>query len=220
VKFLKNNKGVALVTALMLTMLTFTITMVMLYIILQSTRLSGSQRRYHNALDAAVGGVEVVTVEALPKLLAYALYPEAGSDLQASLSAAMPGLNQDNQLTVPSDNCLKTKLTTNTIDWTNCGTASKTIDARQQPDMFFTLKSTIPAGKDGATNAPGYRVFVKIVSTTRGSSDTSGRDLDGSATYEAPASDVGSPYLYRMEVSSDRANNPLEKANLSVLYAY
>jgi len=220
VKFLKNNKGVALVTALLLTMILLTITVAMFAMVIRSTELSGAQKRYHNALDAAVGGVEVFTVEALPKLLDYALFPEAGQDLQARLLLGMPGLDATTALSVPLSDCLGAKLTSG--NWGSaCGTgpvldARKTLDARQEPDMLFTLRSAAPNG--GVV--PGYRVFVKIVSTTRGSSDTSGRDLDASATYEAPASDVGSPYLYRMEVSSDRDNNPLERANLSVLYAY
>ena len=223
-KFLKNNKGVALVTSLLLSMLLLTIIIAMFYMVIQSTKLSGLQKGYHNALDAAVGGVEVATVEALPKLLDYALFPEAGQGLQTRLLLGMPDLDQDNLLQMSSDVCLTAKLTTK--NWgAACGTganadASKSLNARVSPDMLFMLRSSIPAGADGSKNAQGYRVFVKIVSTTPGSSDTSGRDLDASATYEAPPSDVGSPYLYRMEVSSNRNNNAAEQANLSVLYAY
>ena len=59
----------------MLTLITLTISMVMLYMVLQSTQLSGSHKRYKNSLDAAVGGVDIVSMDALPYLLSFAVAP-------------------------------------------------------------------------------------------------------------------------------------------------
>lgn len=211
-KLLNNDRGIALVTSLMLTLLTLTISMVMLYMVLQSTQMSGAHKRYKNSLDAAVGGVDIVTMDALPYLLSFAVDPN-GSSLIDRLNTSMPGLL--GATTGVTDACLQAKLTSKT--WgAACGTASSNINSKDTPDMTFTLQSQVPG-----FNAPsGFRVYTKIVSTTPGSTDMSGRNLEGQSTTGAPPGDVGAPYLYRIEVSSEKVANPLERANLSVLYAY
>jgi hypothetical protein len=214
VKFLTNEKGIALVTSLMLTLLTLTISMVMLYMVLQSTRMSGAQKRYKNSLDAAVGGADILTMDALPYLLGFAMNPIVGTDyFKTNLISSMPGL-QDTTIGV-TDSCLQAKLTTK--NWAAaCVATSSSVDAKVSPDFTFTLQSQVPG-----LNAPsGFRVYTKIVSTTPGSTDMSGRNLEGQATTGSPPGDVGAPYLYRIEVSSEKVTNPSERANLSLLYAY
>ena len=213
-KYIKNKKGIALVTSLMLTLLTLTISMVMLYMVLQSTQMSGAQKRYKNSLDAATGGVDIVTMDALPYLLSFAVDPIVGSNyFLSSINSSMPGLL--NATIGVSDQCLQAKLTIRDKDWgAVCGTASSNINPRDTPDLTFVLQSQLP-------NAPsGFKVYTKIVSTTPGSTDMSGRIFEGQSTTGAPPGDIGSPFLYRIEVSSERVANPTEKANLSVLYAY
>lgn len=209
-KFLTNEKGIALVTSLMLTLLTLTISMVMLYMVLQSTRMSGAHKRYKNSLDAAVGGADIVAMDALPYLLGFAVSPD-GTPLITRLNASMflaatAGV---------SDACLQAKLTSK-VWGAACGTASSSIDAKSTPDFTFTLQSQVP----GLNVPSGFRVYTKIISTTPGSTDMSGRNLEGQATTGSPPGDVGAPYLYRIEVSSEKVSNPSERANLSLLYAY
>jgi len=210
VKFLNNDSGIALVTSLMLTLLTLTISMVMLYMVLQSTQMSGAHKRYKNSLDAAVGGVDIVTMDALPYLLSFAADPNTDT-LIDRLNASM-NLSATTGIT---DACLQAKLTSK-VWGAACGTASSNIDPKTAPDITFTLQSQVPG-----FNAPsGFRVYTKIVSTTPGSTDMSGRNLEGQSTTGAPPGDVGAPYMYRIEVSSEKVANPSERANLSVLYAY
>jgi hypothetical protein len=209
-RFIRDEKGIALVTSLMLTMITLVISMVMLQMILQNTTASGAHKRYKNSLDAAVGGVEIVTMDALPYLLGFATDPARVGTLKANLVGSMSALaSLDSGVT---DACLQEKLTSRT--WGSCGAASLTTDPKASPDITFTLQSQIT----GASS--GFRVYTKIISTTPGSSDLSGRNLEAQSTTGAPPGDVGAPYLYRIEVASDKVTNPLEKANLSVLYAY
>lgn len=210
-KFLNNEKGIALVTSLMLTLLTLTISMVMLYMVVQNTRLSGAQKRYKNSLDAAVGGADILTKDALPYLLGFAVDP-TGTTLINRLNASMnlaaamgPGI---------TDACLQEKLTSKV--WPSCAVSSSSIDPKTSPDITFTLQSQVP----GFVAPSGFKVYTKIVSTTPGSTDMSGRNLDGQATTGSPPADVGAPYLYRIEVSSEKVTNPSERANLSILYAY
>lgn len=205
-KYLNNDKGIALVTSLMLTLLTLTISMVMLYMVLQNTQMSGAHKRYKNSLDAAVGGVDIVTMDALPYLIGFAANPTADT-LIIRLNTSMGLL----AATGVSDACLQAKLTSKT--WgAACGAASSNINPKDTPDITFTLASNF--------GSVGYTVYTKIISTTPGSTDMSGRNLEGQSTTGAPLGDVGTPYLYRIEVSSEKVVNPLERANLSVLYAY
>lgn len=209
-KYLNNDKGIALVTSLMLTLLTLTISMVMLYMVLQSTQMSGAHKRYKNSLDAAVGGVDIVTMDALPYLIGFAADPTADT-LIDRLNASM-NLSATTEV---SDACFQAKLTSK-IWGAACGTASSNVNPKDTPDMTFTLQSQVP----GFSAPSGFKVYTKIVSTTPGSTDMSGRNLEGQSTTGAPPGDVGAPYLYRIEVSSEKVTNPLERANLSVLYAY
>ena len=209
-KVLKNNEGIALVTSLMLTLITLTISMVMLYMVLQSTQLSGAHKRYKNSLDAAVGGVDIVSMDALPYLLSFAVDP-TGTALIDRLNTSM-NLAATSEI---SDACLQAKLTSK-VWGAACGAASSNINPKDTPDITFTLQSQVP----GLSTATGFRVYTKIVSTTPGSTDMSGRNLEGMSTTGAPPGDVGAPYFYRIEVSSEKVTNPSERANLSLLYAY
>ena len=67
-KFIADNKGIALVTSLMLTLITLVISMVTLYLVLQNIKGVGGYRQYKNSLDAAMGGVDIVAAEALPNI--------------------------------------------------------------------------------------------------------------------------------------------------------
>lgn len=211
-----NNKGVALITTLMLTLIAFGISMVMLYMVLQATQLSGTSRQYKNSLEAAVGGVDILTKDALPYMIGAAGNFVAGTSTTSyfkdSLTASMPGLNATTMALI-DNTCLNAKLTQK-VWGTACGASSLTLDAKVSPDIRFDLRSQISA------SATGYRVYTKIVSTTPGNTDMSGRNLEGESTTGAPGQDVGAPYMYRIEVTGEKVSNPREKANLSLLYAY
>lgn len=215
-RILRNEDGIVLVTTMMLSLIALMITMVMVYMVLQNTKLSGTSRQYRNSLEAATGAVEIVTKEAIPDLIQIATnFNDSGvpgsPDFAAGLAASMNFTGMD--LAIPDAACLNAKLTQKT--WgASCSAANLTLDAKQAPDMAFNLNSQITAG------ATGYRVYTKIVSTTPGSSDLSGRELEGQAVTGAPPQDVGAPYLYRLEVAGERISNPKERADLSVLYAY
>ena len=67
-RYWNSERGIALVTSLMLTLIGLMMTLMMLYIASQNTALSGSQKRYRNSLQASYGGVGVVTDEVIPML--------------------------------------------------------------------------------------------------------------------------------------------------------
>lgn len=215
-KHLNNNSGIVLITTLMLTLIALGISMVMLYMVMQGIQLSGASRQYKNSLEAAVGGVDIVTKDAIPYLVgtagSYVDGTSSASFFKDSLTASMPGLNATS-LAMIDNKCLNAKLTKR-VWGADCAAASLTLDPKESPDIRLDLKSQI------SSSATGYRVYTKIVSTTPGNTDMSGRNLEGESTTGAPGQDVGAPYMYRIEVTGERISNPREKANLSVLYAY
>lgn len=218
-RLVREEKGIALVTALMLTLISLTIAMVMLYMITRNARVSGAQKAYRNSLDASLGGVEIMTKDALPYLLTATdalISPPADGFYHTELLKSMPGFGSSS-LSIADDACLHAKLTKRPGEWgAYCGSASTDLDATKSPDLSFVLKSAIP----GAVSANGFKVSAKIISTTIGTSDLSGRSYNTNSTTSAPGNDVGSPYIYRLEVTGERESNPKERAALTVLYAY
>ncbi|RNC69863.1 MAG: pilus assembly protein PilX [Desulfuromonadales bacterium] len=215
-RYLNNDKGVALVTALMLTLISLTIIMTVLYLLTQGTRLTASQKRYQNSLEAAYGGVEFFGKEILPRLITPAID-------QTMTSAVLTDIQNDYPITVslPSTasniSCLQQKLSLPFGSWTNCASANKTSSPKDSPDMTFTLPG--PLGQSG------FNVYAKVVDTQSGNTDTSGLELvvggnvaAGSNAVINPGQQV--PYMYTLELQGEKEVSPEERARLSVLYAY
>ena len=205
-KNLKNEKGIALVTALLLTLIALAMIMALLYMITWQTKLSAAHKRYKTTLEASQGSTEIFTKQILP--LVFANHTTGG------LAAQFPGLN----LSAGSSNCLNAKLSMATAEWgAACGTGATSIDPVQLPDITLTL-----AGQSDTNTS--YNVFTKIVDTVPGNSDLSGYEmLDSGAGVSGAAAGVSpkhTPAMYRIEVQGQMATNPQEKAKLSVLYAY
>jgi hypothetical protein len=210
----RNEKGIALVTALMFTMISLGIVMLLLSSIIQGTKLTAASKAYKNSLEASFGGVELIAKNILP-----ALY---GGTTEASLVAALAGVD----FQVPSGSCFTQKWSNSTLDWASCDADNKTPDPKLAPDMTFTLKAT--------TDAVGFKVYSKVVDTRCGgntsvgqpcsNSDSTGIDyLDGGGGVTSSTGSVTPqhrPAYYRIEVQGERAANPREKSQLSVLYAY
>lgn len=218
---LRNERGVALVTSLMLTLIALAIILAVLYYVFIGTQHSAAYRRYNNVLEATNGGVEFFSKELIPQIF-------AGSGA-ASLVSSYPGLSL-NFGTYTS--CLKQKLNNPTAKWgtTICGPNATISDPKIAPDVTFKL--------NGLPTQPRFNVYAKIVDTVPGNSDTSLSGSSGSAggyllggggvAYGGSGSGSGSgsvavmhvPALLTIEVAGERETNAKEKARLSVLYAY
>ncbi|HBG08252.1 MAG: hypothetical protein A2075_06740 [Geobacteraceae bacterium GWC2_58_44] len=204
-KAISNERGVALVTALMLTLVTLGIVMALLYYVTMGTKITASQKRYKNVLEASHGGADVFTKEVIPKLF--------DGYSTSKLIDNFSGI----KLALGNSACLNQKLTLPTASWgAACGANAKKLDAKLSPDASFTLK--------GMPTQPGFNVFTKIVDTVPGNSDKSGFELlDSAAGVSGVNSGVAPkhvPAVYRIEVQGEKEINPQEKANLTVLYAY
>jgi hypothetical protein len=202
-KYLKDNKGIALVTSLMLTLISLTMVMALLYMITQSTKVSGANKRYKTALEASYGGSELFTKDVLPFLM-----QNYGS---ATLATTAATTFNAVSLNIPNQTCLQSKLTLPSVKWpVGCSNSSSPKD---NPDVTFKLMS--------ATDTP-YTVYSKIVETQSGNSDVSGLQLEGSGVAEASSgiAPQSIPYVYRLEIQGEQSNSASAQGNIEVLYAY
>jgi hypothetical protein len=203
-KNLRNERGIALVTALCLTMIALAIIMALLYMITWQARLSGAHKRYKTAIEASQGGAEIFTKQVIP--LVFAGYT-------SSLTSQFPGIT----LTPRNNACMNFKLNNATSLWSSsvCGTDTAPLEATAATsDVTLNLQGT----------QSSFNVYSKIVDTIPGNSDTSGINFlihaNGADGTDPDVAPKHIPGLYRIEVLGQMATNPLEKAKLSVLYAY
>ena len=200
----KNNHGIALVTSLMLTLITLVIALSLLIMVTQSINMSGQNKKYRTAVEASYGGAEILVKDFLPTMM----QNYSSSTFKNDVQAAFAGVN----LQITSDaKCLQSKLVNQTASWpSGC---SKTLNAKQEPDIQMTLQAT--------TGNP-FVVSSKIVDTVAGNSDTSGFQLEGSGVAESSSllTPKSLPYVYRLEVQGERLNNSTSQANLEIVYAY
>jgi Tfp pilus assembly protein PilX len=198
--YVRNQRGVALITALMFTLICLTIIMGMMYLLTRGIQSSASNKRYKTALEASYGGAEIALKEVIPQVF----QGYSSSQLQSTFG----GVN----LQAGSNTCLNDKLNHSSGAWSlSC---SKTLDAKTSPDFTMQLQ---------AQGSQPYNIYTKIVDTVAGNSDTSGLQLEGSGVAESSSliTPQHFPYLYRVEVQAERATaNAQEKAVLSVQYAY
>jgi hypothetical protein len=221
---INNEKGIALMMVLVLSLIALAIVATLVYIVIQGTKTSGFMKRYESAREAGIGGAEI----------AGALISNRG---ELNLSALDPSLNLPNQCDcgdplTPGDSkfsdgtaipagseyiCICAKLCDYTVNWP--AACSSTLDPLTSPDMQFDLLSD-PLDP----TKPTYQVSAKIVDTTIGNSSLSG-ELLGSGGVASSTSGVISappmPYLYRIEIDAQETTTQTqERARLSVLYAY
>jgi len=208
-KILRNEKGIALVMVLVIAMIGLAVVAALLYLVIQGTGISGSHRFYRTADEAAVGGADIA------------------AGFIKNRGAAVAGLI-NTQLLTQASNCLQDKLLiargadfVAAGNWANC--TGNAIDVSTNPTSGPDLQFETPA----VPGMQSYRVFVKIVDTVVGNSQTGGivtqGELYGAGVTNANAGEVTPPhipYLYRVEVQAEDANNPRERARYTGLYVY
>ncbi len=201
-KYIKNQDGIALLTALMFTFICLTMILCLLYTITQGIQTSASNKRYKTAREASYGGAEIALKEVIPQIF------------QNNTSSQVTGSFSTINLQLPaSSSCLQQKLRLPQARWD--ASCSASLNPKTSPDMTMQLKST------GADAQP-YSVYTKIVDTVPGNTDTSGLQLEGSGVAEASTTITPQhyPYIYRVEVEAEKATAAKEKGSLSIQYAY
>ena len=201
---LNNNSGVALVTALMMTLISLTIVTALLYMVTRGIQTSAQLKRYQTATEASYGGTDIFLKDIVPVIMQNYSSSSLVSTVQSSFS-------QVNLQVLSDQSCLQKKLTNQTENWpAGC---SNTAIVKTSPDLSFLLQAT--------TGSP-FIVYSKIVDTIIGNSDTSGLQLEGAGVAETAAvlTPQHIPFVYRLEIQGERQNNSAAQANISVLYAY
>ena len=210
-KLLADSSGIALITALMFTMISLTIVMSLMYMMTQSTKVSGANKRYKTAIDASYGGVELFAKDMLPFLMLNATSTTLASQITSAYGSNTV-IGQSSSATDVA--CLQAKLRNPSSKWVaaGCSSTSSSSTPTDHPDMTFQVSS--------ASGSP-YTIYSKIVETKTGNSDISGLQLDGSGVAEAGTaiSPMHYPYVYRLEIQGQQSATS-ERANIEVLYAY
>ena len=223
-----NEKGIALITALMFTCIGLVISMAHLYSVLGGIRTSAALKRYRSATDAAYGGTDIVLKDIITTSFGYNDY------LIANPGAAFADFMKNSMAQLSSasfSSCMQQRLTTPSTQWTGA-CANPDLNPKNSPDITFLLNAS------SGTGTP-YKVYSKVVKTmertflelnadgtqqtvvSAGNSDTSSVALDGGSTTDGQGVVIPHyPYIYRIEVQGEQRDNPKEKSNISVMYAY
>ncbi len=225
--YIKNEKGIALVMVLILSLIGLAIVSALLFMLTQGTIMSGGQKFYRTAEEASYGGMELATAylgnRGLLNIPAGGAFSWTSGPFASGCNCGDPydpDDNLDRITNARSGRC--DKLCNPSSQWTAASLGYAVADAQAldptlRPDFQFRLGIT-PATFD---------IFAKIVDTVQGNSDTSGLVTSGElggagvvASNTGLISPPHNPYLYRLEVQSQATNNPRERARLSVLYAF
>ena len=110
-----NNKGIALITVMILSIIGLGLIVSMMNMIHIGTKISGAERRYTTALEAAKGGSEIII-----NMI------QSGSYSPENIAGA----------TAQSGTCIQTKMTNETSHWGSC---SFTSDPTDHPDITASL---------------------------------------------------------------------------------
>ncbi|NTW43752.1 MAG: hypothetical protein HGB14_04805 [Anaerolineaceae bacterium] len=203
-RFLR-KKGAALITVVALIVVTSAIVATVYYFIRKGVEVSGLQKKYQTAREASLGGLDVFTKEILPMAISGTNLSDVVTSFSTITSAQVFGES--------SNACFRFKLRLPGV--TDPGGCNTTMNAKDNPDVRFVVSGIAPARP--------FVVYTKIIDSVAGNSSTSGITLEGQGTAESQSGIITAqhfPYMYRMEVQSERQNDATEKANFTVLYAY
>ena len=198
------DRGVALISALIVVSVAAGIFAAIMYYAMTGSEISGLQRKYQSSKEASLGAIDVLTKDILPRVI-------SGEEL----SAAVTGMTVHDILpTIQADAarnaCFRSKLTSITSAWAG-GTCDSGSDATVNSDIIFNLKST-------STSTRPFVVSMKIIDTVSGNSDTSGIVLEVDEKELAKMQHF--PFLYTIAADARPQNSTTERANIEVLYAY
>ncbi|KJR43589.1 hypothetical protein MCHI_000491 [Candidatus Magnetoovum chiemensis] len=152
---ISNNRGFALVLVMLFSLVAVTLTAALIYMSINTTKLVGTEQRYHSSLDAG----------------------KAFTDVMINYILSYPGVLTPDYGNLIDSLCMRDKLTSETFSissgayqWTNCngyGTQAQ-ITSPTDADIKNYADITSSLGK--------YTVYTKIVNTILGidSSDCTG----------------------------------------------
>jgi hypothetical protein len=212
-RMVNTEKGIALLMVIILTAVALGIMTTLIYMITTGTRVSGLQKRYKTALEAGKGGADLF-------YQVIALRGETSGQASFLSNINTFGLNSSVTSTTACTGTsggttyegIVAKMMTSSTTWSGCN-SSLTIDP-SDPDSY-DMKADLGTG-------PKYTVYAKIVAVSDGNSGGDegllNKGVVSANTGEVSVMSI--PFLYAVEVVSENAANPNERAKLSILYQY
>jgi hypothetical protein len=199
------NKGVALVIVMAIVTISAALIAVIVYFVMKGTEYTALNKRYQTSKEASLGGIEFFTKELIPLTI-------NGTNL-STVVTTFNDITAAKVNSVASDACFLAKLRSVTSSWpVGC---DSTLNAKTSADVKVTLS--------GTGGAQPFDVYTKIVDTAVGNTNISGVVLEGMGTAESASGVITSqhfPYMYTIIIQGERQNNPAERAEFEVLYAY
>lgn len=198
---LLNNKGIALVMVMILSLISLAIMSGLIYMVTSGTQVSGIEKRYRTALEAGKSGKDIAF-----QVIAARENPYSTAEAALfNFSITAPG-------TCLTDKLNKPTYVGATYNW---GACSSSINIT--PGTSSTYDMTFQLG-----NNPAYIVYAKIVDAVEGNSSMDeGLEKTGVViSNSGEVTVVSVPYLYTIEIVSENSANPMERSKLSVLYQY
>jgi len=199
------NKGVALVIVMAIITISSALIAVIVYFVMKGTEYTALNKRYQTSKEASLGGIEFFTKELIPLTI-------NGTNL-STVVTTFNNITAAKVNAVASDSCFLAKLRDATTNWpVGCDSA---LDAKTSADIKLTLS--------GTSGSQPFDVYSKIVDTVVGNTNISGVVLEGMGTAESASGVITSqhfPYMYTIMFQGERQNNPAERAEFEVLYAY
>ena len=203
---LRNNRGVALILVLVIATVALAVTATLLYIISVNSRMTGVEKRYESALDAAEG-VDGVAADIIGQRLditapghPYVLNAAAFTDIAF---AKRPGLT-------PASGCWQAKMYNDTALWPLACDHDFNV-SQSSYDFHYTTGG-----------APSFDVYAKIINTVSGNTapDLGLRKNGVVASSPGDLAVPSRPYMYMIETVAINQSNTSEQARVSLLYQY
>lgn len=197
-KLLGSEKGIALVMVLVLSAVMVAIMAGLVYMLTVGTQVSGIQKRYRTASEAAEGCKDA----------ALALIDAGGAS-----PIPLPGFS------ITSGPCLSSKVVSGTsaANWASCGSLDRAVSLTIDPGDPLTYDFSFGIG-----TGPTYTCYAKIADTVMGNTSFDyGKWLRGGVVWsEGGGEAVARPYYYTIEVDTQNAANPTERAKYSIRYQH
>jgi hypothetical protein len=206
-KYLTDNRGVALVVAMLMVFVSLAIIVGVLMMITQGVKVSSLTRQYETARAASYGAAEFSALEIMRREI-----DDAAGGLSTGTAWNRSGTYGGLVTHVTSEQCFNAKLTTSTIQWpVGCNnTLITNLDTSH--DYTVTLA--------GAQSKAPFTVFVKLVDTRQGNTSLSTVAIEPDGGNPALSEQQHVPFIYRIEFLSQRTNNPDERAVLSSVFTW
>ncbi|GKT08983.1 hypothetical protein [Desulforhabdus sp. TSK] len=133
-KILNDERGIALITTLLMVVIGFAVVVILLLLVTQGVKVTGIEQRYAGSLEAAKGGTDLIINTIKNAALSDPTDPLV-------LPTFVENLNLES-----GEPCIKEKLAKATsaspkVNWPHCSDYAATSDPTQNPDLIFDLSS-------------------------------------------------------------------------------